>query len=137
MVQEGFLTRKAEYTFGGRTDFGELQISASCGVWGHFGSFPWWGSLWWGHIPALEPNLRAAPSSAWQEGRDKGESHQEAQPEHSWHEVKLLQRHSWRGGQDSESKAAEGGWALTFRVKMLPRGQEGLEGADLRAKGGC
>lgn len=74
-----------------------------------------------------------------QVGRNKDKSHQEPQSEHSWHAVKLLQRHSWSGGQDFESKAAEGGWALTFRVRMLPRewGEEGLEETDLRAKGAC
>lgn len=132
-IRKGFvvLTKKAEYTSGRKDDFRELQISASGDALGHSGCFPGQGSLWWGHIPASEPRWRAGPSSAWQEGRNRDESHQEPQSEHSWHTVKLLQRHSWSAGQAFESKAAEGGWALTVRVKMLPRerGQEGLEGA--------
>lgn len=92
-----------------------------------------------GTHPCLGASLESRSQLCMAQGRDKDESHQEPQSEHSWHADKLLQRHSWSGGQDLESKAAEGGWALTFRVLMLPREreQEGLEGADLRAKGAC
>lgn len=83
VVQEGFLTKEAEYSFGReRLISGELQISASPGVLGHFGWLPWWGDLWWGHVPVLDPRWRAGPSSAREEGRSKDERRQEHQSDH-------------------------------------------------------